>query len=167
MKENGRDRMLAWLTQTTIGRMAATFFLSMLPVTELRLGLPYGIALGLEYPQALAAAILGNLVPAPFIILFVRKLFIWIRSRHPRMDGWVTRLENKAHLKGEAVEHYGAMGLCLLVAIPLPGTGVWTGALVAALLGIPMRRAIPAIIAGVLIAAAIMSAVTFGVIQLL
>lgn len=157
--------MLDWLTQTTLGKMFATFVLSMLPVTELRLGLPYGIALDLDYSKALFAAVLGNLVPAPLIILFVRQVFAWLR-RHPRMNGWITRLEDKAHLKSEAVKKYGAVGLCMLVAIPLPGTGVWTGALVAALLGIPMKRALPAIVAGVLIAATIMSAVTFGVIHL-
>ena len=159
--------MFAWLTKTTLGKMAATFFLSMLPVTELRLGLPFGITLDLEYWQALTAAVLGNLVPAPLIILFIKQVFVWLRRHIPKMDAWLTRLENKAHLKGEKVERYGLLGLCLLVAIPLPGTGVWTGSLVAALLNLPMRRALPAIVLGVLIAAAIMTGLTFGVIHLL
>lgn len=159
--------MFAWLTKTTLGKMAATFFLSMLPVTELRLGLPFGITLGLEYWQALTAAVLGNLVPAPLIILFIKQVFAWLRRHIPKMDAWLTRLENKAHLKGEKVERYGLLGLCLLVAIPLPGTGVWTGSLVAALLNLPMRRALPAIVLGVLIAAAIMTCLTFGVIHFL
>lgn len=156
--------MVAWLTNTTWGKLFATFFISMLPVVELRLGLPYGIALGLDYPRALAAAVLGNLLPAPFIILFVRQAFAWLRARHPRLDAWIGRMEKKAHLKGQMVNRYGPLGLCLLVAIPLPGTGAWTGALVAALLDLRMRRAMPAIIAGVLIAAGIMTLVTYGVI---
>lgn len=159
--------MFVWLTKSTLGKIAATFFLSMLPVTELRLGLPFGISLNLEYWQALAAAVLGNLVPAPLIILFIKQVFSWLRRHIPKMDAWIARLEAKAHLKGEKVERYGALGLCLLVAIPLPGTGVWTGSLVAALLDLPMKKAMPAITVGVLIAAAIMSAVTFGVIHLL
>ena len=159
--------MFAWLTKSTLGKMTATFFLSMLPVTELRLGLPFGVALGLEYWQALLSAVLGNLLPAPLIILFIRQVFSWLRHVLPKMDTWLTHLEERAHLKGEKVEKYGMLGLCLLVAIPLPGTGVWTGSLVAALLKLPMKKALPAIIVGVLIAAAIMSGVTFGVIHLM
>ena len=159
--------MLVWLTKSTLGKMAVTFFLSMLPVAELRLGLPIGYALGLSYWQALFAAVIGNLVPAPFIILFVRQVFGWLRTHFPKLDARLTRLEEKAHLKGKTVERYGPLGLCLLVAIPLPGTGVWTGCLAAALLGLSMKRSIPAVILGVLLAAAIVSAATFGVIQLL
>lgn len=66
--------MLTWLTETTLGKIVATFFISMAPVVELRAGLPYGIALGLDYPVALAAAVLGNLLPVPFIIVFIRRL---------------------------------------------------------------------------------------------
>lgn len=159
--------MLTWLTKSTLGRMTATFFLSMLPVTELRLGLPFGISLGLQYWQALLAAVLGNLLPAPLIILFIRQVFDWLRRHVPKMDARLSRLEEKAHLKGKKVERYGMLGLCLLVAIPLPGTGVWTGSLVAAVLKLPMGKAMSAIVVGVLIAATIMSAVTFGVIHLL
>lgn len=157
--------MFVWLTKTTLGKMAATFFLSMLPVTELRLGLPFGITLGLEYWQALLSAVVGNLLPAPLIILFIKQVFSWLRQHASRMDAWLTSLENKAHLKGKNVERYGSLGLFLLVAIPLPGTGVWTGSLVAALLNLPMKRALPAIVLGVLAAAAIMSTVTYGVIH--
>ena len=159
--------MIAWLTQTALGKLAATFLISMLPVVELRLGLPYGIALGLDYPAALAAAVLGNLLPVPLIILFIRRFFAWLRRTSPRLDGAISRLETKAHLKGRLVTRYGPLGLMLLVAIPLPGTGAWTGALVAALLDLRLKRALPAITAGGLVAAAIMTAVTYGVIQIL
>lgn len=159
--------MLSWLAQSTVGRMIATFLVSMLPVTELRLGLPFGIAIDLQYWQALLASVLGNLVPAPFIIVFIKQIFRWMRAHFPKMDARISRLEEKARSKGKAVERYGSLGLCLLVAIPLPGTGVWTGSLVAALLDLPMKRAMTAISVGVLIAAAIVSAAIFGVIHLL
>jgi uncharacterized membrane protein len=158
--------MITWLTDTVIGKMTMTFLISMLPVVELRLGLPYGIAIGLDYPLALLSAIVGNLLPVPFIILFIKNVLLFLRQKIAKLDGFITRIEERAHLKSEVVKKYGAIGLCLLVAIPLPGTGAWTGALVAALMGMELKRAMPAIVTGVLIAAAIMTGVTFGVIHL-
>ena len=158
--------MITWLTSTTLGKLLATFFISMVPVIELRGGLPYGIALGLEYPLALTAAVLGNMVPVPFIIVYIRHIFTWLRKRSRWWDEKIARLEKKAHLKGRVVRKYSTIGLCILVAIPLPGTGAWTGALVAAVLDLRLKRAIPAIFLGVCIAAAIMTVVTFGVIRI-
>ena len=158
--------MITWLTDTVIGKMTMTFLISMLPVVELRLGLPYGIAIGLDYPLALLSAIVGNLLPVPFIILFIKNVLSFLRQRIAKLDGFITRIEERAHLKSEVVKKYGAIGLCLLVAIPLPGTGAWTGALVAALMGMELKRAMPTIVVGVLIAAAIMTGVTFGIIHL-
>ena len=158
--------MITWLTDTVIGNMTMTFLISLLPVVELRLGLPYGIAIGLDYPLALLSAIVGNLLPVPFIILFIKNILSFLRQKIAKLDGFITRIEERAHLKSEVVKKYGAIGLCLLVAIPLPGTGAWTGALVAALMGMELKRAMPTIVVGVLIAAAIMTGVTFGVIHL-
>ena len=158
--------MITWLTDTVIGKMTMTFLISMLPVVELRLGLPYGIAIGLDYPLALLSAIVGNLLPVPFIILFIKNILSFLRQKIAKLDGFITRIEERAHLKSEVVKKYGAIGLCLLVAIPLPGTGAWTGALVAALMGMELKRAMPTIVVGVLIAAAIMTGVTFGIIHL-
>lgn len=155
--------MLAWLTETTLGKMLQTFLISMVPVLELRAGIPYGVSLGLDYHTAALAAILGNLLPVPIIILFVRKVFAWLREKSEKLDDWISGMENKAELKGEKVRRYGALGLILLVAIPLPGTGAWTGALVAAVLGMRMRHAMPSIIIGVVIAAAIVLGLTYGV----
>ena len=155
--------MISWLTQTTIGKIVATFLISMVPVIELRLGLPYGIALGLSYPVALGAAILGNMLPVPFIIIFIEKIFAWMRKHMPRFDGLVSKMETKAEQKRETIEKYGYLGLLILVAIPLPGTGAWTGSLVAALMNLDFKKAVPCIFAGVLIAAGIMTAVTYGV----
>ena len=158
--------MINWLTGTVVGKMCATFFISMLPVVELRFGLPYGIALGLEYPLALMAALLGNMIPVPFIIVYIKRIFEWMRKHMPRMNALVTKLENRAHLKGETVEKYGHWGLLIFVAIPLPGTGAWTGALIAALLNIRTSKAVPVILIGVCIAAAIMTLITYGVIHI-
>jgi uncharacterized membrane protein len=158
--------MITWLTSTTLGKLIATFFISMAPIIELRGGLPYGIALGLDYPVALAAAVLGNMVPVPFIIVYIRHVFAWLRKRSKWWDEKITRLEKKAHLKGRVVRKYSTIGLCILVAIPLPGTGAWTGALVAAVLDMRLKKAIPAIFLGVCIAAAIMTMVTFGLIHI-
>ena len=155
--------MLVWLTKSTLGKMLQTFLISMVPVLELRAGIPYGVSLGLDYHRAALAAVMGNLLPVPVIILFVRQVFGWLRKRSERLDAWVSGMENKAELKGEKVRRYGALGLILLVAIPLPGTGAWTGALVAAVLGMRMRHALPAIIIGVVIAAAIVLGLTYGV----
>lgn len=158
--------MITWLTSTTLGKLIATFFISMAPIIELRGGLPYGIALGLDYPVALAAAVLGNMVPVPFIIVYIRHVFAWLRKRSKWWDEKITRLEKKAHLKGRVVRKYSTIGLCILVAIPLPGTGAWTGALVAAVLDMRLKKAIPSIFLGVCIAAAIMTMVTFGLIHI-
>ena len=159
--------MIEWLTGTVAGKFLSTFFISMVPIVELRAGLPYGIALGLDYPLALLAAVTGNMLPVPFIIIFIQRIFAWIRKHMPRLDGFVTRLENKAHLKGDTVQKYGPIALLLFVGIPLPGTGAWTGSLIAALLGLKARKAIPCIMLGVLLAAAIMTALTYGVIWLI
>ena len=143
-----------------------TFLVGMTPVLELRGAIPLGVAAGLPPLTACAAAILGNIVPVPFIMLLVRRVFRWLRKTAflgPKID-W---LERRAHLKGRLVRKYRLPGLILLVAIPLPGTGAWTGALVATLLDIRLRQAFPAIAAGVVIAGVIITALTVGVAGLL
>ncbi len=159
--------MIAWLTGTTFGKFLSTFFISMVPVIELRVGLPTGIGMGLSLPMALTAAILGNMVPVPFIIIYIRRVFAWLRIRWGAMDRFITRQEQRASLKGETVQKYGPWGLLIFVAIPAPGTGAWTGALIAALLGLRVRQATPAIFTGVCIAAAIMTAGTYAVIGIM
>ena len=159
--------MISCLTSTTIGKFIATFFISMVPVIELRGGLPYGIGFGLDYPLALTAAILGNMLPVPFIIAYISRIFIWLRGKHKKLDDFVTKMERRAHLKGQKVEKYGPLMLLIFVGIPLPGTGAWTGALIAALLNMRMKQALPCIFLGVLMAAAIITALTFGVIHII
>ena len=91
--------MITWLTDTVIGKFTMTFLISMLPVVELRLGLPYGIAIGLNYPLALLAAVAGNLLPAPFIILFIKNVLTFLRDRIKSLDGFISKIEERAHLK--------------------------------------------------------------------
>lgn len=158
--------MVSWITETVFGKFISTFLISMLPIVELRAGLPYGIALGLDYPLALCAAILGNMLPVPFIVIYIRRVFVLLRRHFPRMDRIITKLENKAHLKSEAVQKYGPIGLFLFVGIPLPGTGAWTGALIAAVMDMRLKKAIPCIFLGVLCAATIMTVLTYGVISI-
>lgn len=139
-----------------------TFLISMVPVIELRGAIPIGVGAGLDLPLAIAVSIIGNLVPVPFIIIFIKKIFAWMRTNIKKLDGLVTRLEKRAESKSETVQKYAFWGLFILVAIPLPGTGAWTGALVAAMLEMPLKKAFPAIMLGVLGAAAIVAFVTYG-----
>lgn len=152
--------LMQWLTQTPVGEFVFTMLASMIPVAELRVGLPFGVGLGLSYPAAFLAAVLGNVLPAPFILVYIRRVFGWLRLRFPRLGGMVDRLEKKAHLKGQKVSKYKYLGLYILVAIPLPGTGAWTGSLAAAFLDMPVRRAMPSIVLGVLTAGLIMLGLT-------
>lgn len=158
--------MIAWLTGTTFGKCIVTFLISMVPIVELRLGLPYGLSLGLPYWLALTAAILGNMLPVPFILLFIRRIFAWLRRHWEKLNGFLTSLERRAEGKGEKVQKYGTWGLLILVAIPLPGTGAWTGSLVAALLNLKRKKAVAVIFTGVCIAAAIMTVLYFAFHQL-
>ena len=139
-----------------------TFLVAMVPVVELRGAIPFGVVRGLNLWTAIIASVLGNLVPVPFIILFIRRIFAWMRAHMPKLDGLVTRMEKKAEKNRAAVEKYAFWGLAILVAIPLPGTGAWTGALVAAMMEMRLKRAVPAIVIGVVIAGVIVSVVTYG-----
>lgn len=149
-----------FLTDTTVGKCLFTMLVSMVPIIELRGGLPFGVALGLPYYLAFPAAVLGNLIPAPFIIVYIRRIFELMRRYMPRLNGLVDKLEKKAHLKGQKVQKYQYLGLWIFVAIPLPGTGAWTGSLAAAFLGMRLRKALPAVVMGVLTAGCIMLALT-------
>lgn len=152
--------LLDWLTHTNLGEMLFTMLVSMVPVIELRGGVPFGTALGLAPGQALIAAIVGNMLPIPFIIVYIRRIFYWMRRKSARLNRLVDKLERKAHLKGEKVSKYKYIGLWIFVAIPLPGTGAWTGSLAAAFLGMRLRKALPAVVMGVLTAGCIMLALT-------
>ena len=152
--------LFEFLTDTTVGKCLFTMLVSMLPIIELRGGLPFGVALGLPYHLAFPAAVIGNLIPAPFIIVYIRRVFKLMRKYMPKLNALVDKLEHKAHLKGEKMLKYEALGLWLFVAIPLPGTGAWTGSMAAAFLDMRLKKAMPAVILGVITAGTIMLALT-------
>ena len=143
-----------------------TFLISMVPVLELRGAIPVGVAGGLTPLAAMCIAMVGNLVPIPFLILFTRRVFNWLKTKG-RLRVLVEKLEARAAEKSQVVLKYASVGLCILVAIPLPGTGAWTGALVAAVLNLRLKKAMPAIIIGVVIAGFIVTCLTYGVTHLL
>jgi uncharacterized membrane protein len=139
-----------------------TFFVSLLPIVELRGAIPVGAALGLPHLTTFIISYIGNLLPAPFIILFIRRIFEWMKKKSDRLGRIAEKFEKRAETKKGTIEKYKFWGLLLFVAIPLPGTGAWTGALVAAMMDMRLKRAMPAIILGVLIAGVIVTTVTYG-----
>ena len=139
-----------------------TFLMAMVPVVELRGAIPYGVLAGLSVHTAFILAVIGNLLPIPFLVVFTRKVFEWLRTKSAGLDRMVRKLEAKADKNKELVERSEFFGLMILVAIPLPGTGAWTGALVAAMLDMRLKRAMPAIIVGVLVAGIIVTTLTYG-----
>jgi len=147
-----------------IPREVIVFLVSMLPIVELRGGIPIASFLGMPWYMAMPICIAGNILPVPFIILFVRRVFDFLRRFKPfrRMIEW---LERKAHTKGSSIREKRLMGmlvaLFVFVAIPLPGTGAWTGAMIAATLDLRMRYALPAILLGVVCAGLIMMTLAF------
>ena len=158
--------MFNFLWKTFWGQILLTFLVSMVPIIELRGAIPLATAHGLDFRIAIPLAIIGNLLPVPFIIIFVRKVFAWIRKHMPKLDGTITKLEDRAKSKSETVQKYAFWGLYLFVAIPLPGTGAWTGALAAAFLDMRLKKAFPAAILGVAVAGLLISMITFGVTSL-
>lgn len=138
-------------------------FLSMVPIIELRGAIPLGAILDLPLWSNYLVSVIGNFLPVPFILLFIRYILEWMKkTKHfARIALW---LEEKAERGSEKVQKYASLGLFLFVAIPLPGTGAWTGALVAALMRMKMKYALPSILGGVLAAGAIMSLASYGVV---
>lgn len=151
---------MEFLWTTFLGKLLMTFLVSMVPIIELRGAIPLAVAHGLDYRIAIPIAVLGNLVPVPFIIMFIKRIFAWIRKKMPKLNGMIDKLESRAAKKSEALQRGAFWGLFILVAIPLPGTGAWTGALVAAMLDMRMKRAFPAIALGVAAAGIIVTVVT-------
>ena len=141
-----------------------TLLMSAVPVIELRGGIPYGIASGLEWWEAYPAAVIGNLLPVPFIMLGVRWVFSWLRKLSPWFEPLISKMEEKAAKNSKMIEKYELLGLFILVAIPLPGTGAWTGALVAAMLDMRIKHTFPVIALGVLVAGAVVTLASLGLV---
>lgn len=159
--------MIDFLFKTVIGKAIITFLVSMVPIIELRGAIPIATGMGLSPWIAIPIAIVGNLIPVPFIIIFIKRIFAWMRKVSPKLNGIVDKMEAKAEKNKEKVLKYAFWGLVLFVAIPLPGTGAWTGSLVAAMLDMPLKKAFPSIIIGVLGAGVIISFVSYGAASIL
>ena len=140
------------------------FLISMVPIIELRGALPVALASGVKLPLAIILTVAGNLLPIPFILLFVRPLFKWFKKLG-MLRSFVQKLEERAFKKSDKVIKNNFWGLVIFVAIPLPGTGAWTGALIAALLDMRLKYALPAIALGVVIASVIISAAYYLVVS--
>ncbi len=137
-----------------------TFLMSMVPVIELRGSIPVAILTnGINPWLAFLLGVVGNMVPVILILLFVRSVFQWMK-KYERLGKIATKLENRANAKSDKVRKNELTGLCILVAIPLPGTGAWTGALIAAVTKMRIRRALPTIFVGVIIAGIIVTLVS-------
>ena len=154
--------MINFFLKTVLGKSLITLFVSMVPIIELRGAIPIATGLGLEPWIAIPIAMVGNLIPIPFIIIFIKKIFAWMRKVSPKLNKVVDKMEAKAEKNKERVLKYAFWGLALFVAIPLPGTGGWTGALVAAMLDMPIKKAFPSIVIGVVGAGIIISFVSYG-----
>lgn len=163
-----KDALINWFIVNLggkVGKEFIVFLISMVPILELRGGLlAAGPAfLDIAKWQAIPICIIGNLIPIPFILLLITKIFNWMKGTK-KLKPMVEKLEAKAMSKSGKIEKYEFWGLVLFVGIPLPGTGAWTGSLIAALLGIRFRKAFPAIVLGVLLAAFLMTILSYTII---
>lgn len=138
------------------------FLVSMIPILELRGGLIVASLLHVDIWRAIPICIIGNAIPVPFILLLINKIF-QLMKKYNIFKGMVVKLEDKAMGKSETIQKYEFWGLMTFVGIPLPGTGAWTGSLIAALLHVKMKKAIPAIALGLVMATVIMSVVSYGI----
>ena len=141
----------------------AVFTISMIPILELRGGLLAASLLKISAAKALPICIVGNIIPIPFILLFIRQIFKWMKKTKT-FRGLITKLENRAMGKSDQIKRYEFLGLLLFVGIPLPGTGAWTGALIASLLEVDIKKSSIAILCGLFMASAIMYIVSYGIV---
>lgn len=149
----------------TVGRELSVLICSMIPIIELRGGIPMGAAMGLPWWQNYLLCVLGNMIPVPFILLFIRKIIDWMAGSKvkffAKVAGWLNR---KAEKNTEKIQKYGFWGVALFVAIPLPVTGAWTGSLVSATIKLKFWKALLSCLIGVLISGAIMTLASYGIV---
>lgn len=141
----------------------AVFIISMIPILELRGGLLAASLLKISAAKALPICIVGNIIPIPFILLFIRQIFKWMKKTK-LFRGLIIKMENRAMGKSDQIKRYEFLGLLLFVGIPLPGTGAWTGALIASLLDVDIKKSSIAILCGLFMASAIMYIVSYGIV---
>ena len=158
------ESFLNWYLVTWLGQHVSpevsVFLVSLLPLIEERGGLVLASMLKIPLKRALLPCVIGNILPIPFILFFIKKLLHWMSShKMGRLAAWI---ENKAEKNRPKIEKYGFWGLALFVGIPLPGTGAWTGSLVAAVFDMDLKKASISILIGVALAAVIMSIFSYG-----
>ena len=144
------------------GKEVAVFIISLLPILELRGGLIAARILGVEFIKAFIICYIANIIPVPFILLFINWIFNKMSKWKPtkKIVDW---LSNKTLKKKDQIDKYGYFGLFLFVGIPLPGTGAWTGSLLAILLNLDKKKSFITIALGVLAAGIIMSLLSYGI----
>ncbi len=150
------------LTALKFGKEIVVFIISLLPILELRGGLIAASILKIPFLRALIICLIGNILPTPFILLFLNYIFDLL-SKWKATKKLVDWLKNKTLKKRETIDKYGYLGILLFVGIPLPGTGMWTGSMLVVLLGLDRKKSIPYIILGILMASVIMSIVSYGI----
>ncbi len=152
----------------TVGKELCVFFCAMLPIIECRGAIPMGALFGLPWWQTALFSMAGNMLPVPFILLFIRAFLKWMRTCRVRffnkLAGWLDRKIEKH--KG-TIEKYSYWGVMIFVGVPLPGTGAWTGTLIASVLGLNSKKSFVAALGGVLMATAIMTIVSYGIAALI
>ena len=141
----------------------AVFIISMIPILELRGGLLAASLLKIPAVKAIPICIAGNIIPIPFILLFIRQIFKWLKKTK-LFRGLIVKLENRAMGKSDQIKRYEFLGLLLFVGIPLPGTGAWTGSLIASLLEVDIKKSSIAIFCGLVMATVIMYVVSYGIV---
>lgn len=158
------DSLINWFTSTLsfMPKEVVVFIISMVPILELRGGLIAASLLGIGVYKAIFLCVLGNIVPIPFILFFITPIFNWMKKTS-LLRPMVEKLEKKSMSKSDQIQKYEFWGLALFVGIPLPGTGAWTGALIASLLGIKTKKASLSIFIGIIIATVIMTLISYGV----
>lgn len=144
-----------------VSKEVVVFIISMIPILELRGGLIVSQLLQIPITTAIPICIIGNIIPIPFILLFIKQIFKWMK-KIKLFRGLIEKLENRAMSKSDNIKKYEFWGLVLFVGIPLPGTGAWTGSLIAALLEVDFKKAVLAELLGIAIATVIMSFVSYG-----
>lgn len=154
--------MVEWLVSffSGIPTVFSAFLISMFPVVELRGGIIAAAIMKVPFSMAFPICILGNMLPIPFVLLFLNKIFAFMR-RFSVCDKFLSFLDRKVEKNRASVEKWEFFGLMVLVAIPLPGTGAWTGALVANALNMPIKKSLPSIFLGVVTAGVIMSVLSY------
>ncbi len=151
------------ITSVWWGKYLTMFIISLMPILELRGGLIAASLMDAPIIPSFLVCFIGNILPIPFILWFITSIFDFIKKKSKRLGKWIIKLEKKADSKKEQIERLKYLGLVLFVGIPLPGTGAWTGCLIAALLGMDKKKSFYAAVLGVLMAGIIMLVFSYGI----